>query len=818
MKQRHRRKDATSEPKTGKDAHDECVLCNSIVQERQYYLWASKYTKSSLCSVCSEGATGMRYISYWGTPTYKPGSWRKRYKAGRSTDIDLKPLLEVFEKIDRINTGMSSRLTSRSQSTSSEESMPLKLNCDSKKQTNFRHSDDIGQRFNNNSRNTVHTCTSFEVTHTNNQTSNVIRSNVNDSKSETCVDIVSAKTCEDFCVKHNNLNTLETNFEMKNTVSSNECVVYNRINGVEEVQKFDRQDSIQIVEHTIKSSSNKSFVNVSYEEGLTTDECGNQMGSTADDIVTALCVNELNTDENIQTYNVFSDKETNTQNFKNNNANFISTAGRRKKVLLNDPVLENNSGINYGASTQSSSKFEAVYTGVNDNVIQDQGKEALLPHANREYRNKYASNVIKHVTNDPPSETSQQHFQSVNSSCKVKQCSEIVNTTAKSHADKEEDVDFNAFEYLKKRMESLSEHRKTVRRESFKTVTSGACRQNNVPVMHNHDMSTTRYDEKWKSSNDISYLLGSDSEDAIFDSETESLDEIDSQSTSNSLSASGVKWQPSLNLSSDTCDFSNDEDEIKDSTNTSNQNHITNFERNKTLLSGNENSSDTESNESETKSIAHFPSPIVDIDKKNKDCKTKNSNRVDVTKYWNHQMNQSPSEAMPSDYTNHTGTKYFQDETTACTRSTRNVKKILSKSEEKDPHDTITKLDVSREDENALNWRTRGYNTDFYMSRCSFTGGEILERYKNALTNRRRRDITNNNDIRTSKRSSAKVSRLAQMMKENLAPLSFKKQSGILSSRHSSRKLSTEQVKEVLQRAEACSTRMADRLSNQLGC
>ena len=85
---------------------DNCIICDSLVSERQYHLWKSGFTKSSFCSRCGQENSAMRYISYWGTPNYKAGSWRKRHNAGRSLDIDLTPLVEVLAKIDNMNTSM----------------------------------------------------------------------------------------------------------------------------------------------------------------------------------------------------------------------------------------------------------------------------------------------------------------------------------------------------------------------------------------------------------------------------------------------------------------------------------------------------------------------------------------------------------------------------------------------------------------------------------------------------------------------------------------------------------------------------------------
>lgn len=92
---------------------NECEVCNSLAAERQYYLWKSGFTKSSFCGRCGQDNSTLRYISYWGMPNYKAGSWRKRYSAGRSMDVDFTPLVEVLAKIDNMNTSMGSRSDKR---------------------------------------------------------------------------------------------------------------------------------------------------------------------------------------------------------------------------------------------------------------------------------------------------------------------------------------------------------------------------------------------------------------------------------------------------------------------------------------------------------------------------------------------------------------------------------------------------------------------------------------------------------------------------------------------------------------------------------
>ena len=81
-------------------------LCSSFTHEPQHHLRKSRYIKSSLCTQCAEDTFGKSCVSYWGRPTYQRGSWKRRYRAERSTDIDLTPLLDVLKRIDQIDTSM----------------------------------------------------------------------------------------------------------------------------------------------------------------------------------------------------------------------------------------------------------------------------------------------------------------------------------------------------------------------------------------------------------------------------------------------------------------------------------------------------------------------------------------------------------------------------------------------------------------------------------------------------------------------------------------------------------------------------------------
>lgn len=104
----------------------------------------------------------------------------------------------------------------------------------------------------------------------------------------------------------------------------------------------------------------------------------------------------------------------------------------------------------------------------------------------------------------------------------------------------------------------------------------------------------------------------------------------------------------------------------------------------------------------------------------------------------------------------------------------------------------VMELDGSNDEVVDLCWRTRGYDRDFYMSRKSVTGGEILDRYKRAVSNRR------------SKKRTRRVTESGKTEKENDGSCG----------RH---RVSAPELMAALDRAANCSKRMTKRLKSQLG-
>jgi len=137
-------------------------------------------------------------------------------------------------------------------------------------------------------------------------------------------------------------------------------------------------------------------------------------------------------------------------------------------------------------------------------------------------------------------------------------------------------------------------------------------------------------------------------------------------------------------------------------------------------------------------------------------------------------------------------------------------------SEDVDSSDHQLELNEANKDERALNWRTRGYSADFYQSRQSVTGAEILDRYNRAVKNRRRNRKSRDDGTSQKEDSSRNVrsSAISQIMTESTLSAGYGGRRRADGKRGS---LSAEQVQHALERAELCSRRTSARLRKQLG-
>lgn len=749
----------------------QCVLCDTIVAERQYHLWKSEFTKSSFCSRCGHEKSSQRYISYWGTPSYQPGSWRKRYNAGRSNDIDLTPLVEVLARIDNLDTSIGRKTEGG-------------ILAGKKNPLNF--SDKINANVNNNDQ-----CTGSRNCKLNaNDNNNTDFKRYNEQDKNLCNDDEKAEN-EDTVLSKRIYNSQE-----ESNTSKSICTDSEREQTFSEIGSSKR--CYASVSETSDSASLTEVSVPSVRQEMEEETKLKNSESAYEDFMAG-----LNSETAFQRRSTTEADLNRPDNKPKNEANGIVPCGTGEKVVL-DLVNYNRRIVSEGIRKFGNnvvSRPQSVKKSPEDKRITDRENQTLDKDNLRNYfkEEKATKDKGKHNTD-----------LAVKKNATAKNNTTPISNTKfeeKNEGNCDVDGDREAkFYAIRERIENSSQNcplsvstnecltLPNVSRGHFRSAYLQAA--NNLLKVDKSDADNTCLRSR-----------NGDQGQRTVHSKDESLMKEYTQSAN---AKCGTDTQEIKSRSENMTRYNEEtdnEDRIK-STNGNGNLNITGCHDVDTVHS-NDNSkavspehlyNDTNNNEEDRSSLS-ISEPDFDwsVEKPNVNCNTvAKVNRLEKPVEQNSSCEEKQSESDSID--------------SLVSHKKKKSRKfsIYEDNEDEFPtEDSTIDIDESSKEEKELGWRTRGYNLDFFMSRQSVTGGEILDRYHRALSGRRSRNNRrlrgrNGNDCRKPKTSpfpTAKKVASQSVYKEqatNMEP-------------------GPSEIKSALDRAELCSVRTSQRLLKELG-
>lgn len=786
----------------------QCVICDSMVSERQYYLWKSQYTKSSFCNRCGEDKSSLRYISYWGTHTYEAGSWRKRYNAGRSIDVDFSPLVEVLARIDNMNTGMgtydlkspsSTGLTSdflRHDMTNNNSDY---ANCSgSRSEENVK---DFRSKNNNKIDNTFNTLWNVE----------------NDSNNK----LQSGNSSEDISCSFPSVSAISSTFSAD--LSEDKL-------GISAMRYDSDIETDNIVSYTTHNKNQQVCNRKGHISNVTNDTTGDDV-YPADEILYQDFMDGLVSENSLKRRSTADTdlrphyrQKKDVVRTKNAKCSYVSVSSKSDDYVSDSFEDTNTCSLQsdvFAKVTKSSSSDQESYelSSTQSNCFEQNGScttsddVSTSEPISSEDEHYVHDKTYEHILSTTVSEEKYDLSDSVNERDKDNSPIDlhILNPTWKCENDFDSKVKGDGcdkvqytFNTIRRKIQLLSEKHSDVCsiKPSIKklSVPRGQFRSNYLKCTSVESYENPSPNAHSKS-NDCLFMKRLEHTGHIsFDTEQVNTSRCTEQSNiSGSVLANGARDSKSEHMQKGVSVFSQTQNQDFDLSKTKK------LRKNKSSF--NSSSSNSISNIYNNNTTKCSPNAVTSISNgiKRRDS-TLNLKREPHNEFKKTETNYESSAI--SDLNTERTDKTITDK---CSVNEERMKpkksrkfSIYDYSDEENKtniDDRTIDLNDSNKEEQELGWRTRGYNADFFLSRQSVTGGEILARYQKALSRR----SPNRNRNRTHKTSPFPQSRKTES--DNAC---------ISTSDSKSRRPNTADLMEILNRAEACSLRTSERLRTQL--
>ncbi|XP_052766908.1 uncharacterized protein DDB_G0287625-like [Mya arenaria] len=851
-----------------------CMLCDTVVNERQYYLWESQYTKSSFCSRCSDNNSGLRYISYWGTPSYVKGSWRKRHNAGRSIDIDLTPLLQVLDRIDRMDTSMGTVTPSSG---------------------NVLHKISEANERDNSRMDRYKRTAEEELTFRDN-----VDKDISNTEQSPRRYVLPQRALTRIVSTESENTSFDTTSLSRNGSESNGIEYYTENSICDEAEEVCPLEQTEICipkEETNEENSNRLKYSI-FESGLENDTIKRRSTAEEDHITAAMKIVEEKSTSPIQRtrrksiLSVRSSQELTSAYTEPMNSNGAPNMKRRKSVIFR---ICDSSSSDSGDDIEKASDYKDEKSK-NESADLSSDIAYELENTSNETYNLPAVVVIKRDRAPIVSIETTKQLKTFETTCFDKSSLNKSNATVsskegswnvKTDATKETKRDF---EEIRQKMEGLSQRRHSMRRRSLQDISKGKFRsmylhttgrnnENNSSDSENDDSDSSyesmetlscstntnntnvcdnsgsyHTEDDSSSLEEVSELTKGSHNTSGFDESEDDRDEdistTEQQSTSldafqkssnvnerndghqtQNLCKCDGKWKSYSDVSSpesennDPCVESQTILAARKLTNDSRKYCRSNLKRLpqvnntgkwKTSLGFSTTSSDLSDDSClKTDDDEHLQSKteeIVNEEKpelwKNYKSSVDNNVRKKIRRRFS-RVHSSNELGTAHQYRVSSGS--WRDKVYG-TKQEEESESESEKLDEQNDANNYIELDGDQKEENALNWRTRGYSVDFFMSRKSITGSEILDRYKTAISNRQKRN-SRDEKVYVAKARRAKTSAISRIMTESTLTSGFTPRQSSGSRKGS---LSAEQVQMAFQRAEECSKRTTERLKQQL--